>query len=120
MVSEQAAALRESATKLVQAGDYTGAVGKLQEALSLDSQDGKAYGLLGICQARLGDLDAALHSLALAADLQPTDAPARYNLANALFQSNRMDEARRNVQQALSLQPDHENAKALLIQIDSA
>jgi hypothetical protein len=119
-VSEQSAALRESGTRLLQAGDYAGAIGKLQEALSHDPQDGKAHGLLGVCQARLGDLNAALQSLNTAAELQPTDPAAHYNLANALFQANRLEDAKAQAQQTLALNPEHENAKQLLTRIDAA
>ncbi|MFN3648924.1 MAG: tetratricopeptide repeat protein [Armatimonadota bacterium] len=117
MNQESGAALREEGARLLQSGNLTQAVEKLQQAIAANPDDVGAHGLLGICHGRRGDLVSAVASLQQAAFLQPDHAGARYNLAVALYQARRMDEATAELTRTLELDPAHAAAKKLLERI---
>ncbi|MFN3648926.1 MAG: tetratricopeptide repeat protein [Armatimonadota bacterium] len=111
---------REEGARQLQAGNLPEAERLLSEAVRLDPGDARAYGLLGICQARQGNLPAALVALRQASALQPGDAAAHYNLALAAFQAGDTREAASAVRRALQLQPEHAGAQDLLRRIEAS
>jgi hypothetical protein len=103
----------------MQGGDYSGALEVLGRAVTRTPADGKAWGRLGICQTKLGNVDAGISALREAATLQPADASAQYNLGVALLQAHRVPEAQLALGQALHLNPSHGKAMAALKALDA-
>lgn len=104
------AALLDDGIRALQAGDMDRALSLLNASVAANPADGRAHGYLGICKARKGDLAGSVNSLQEAARLQPSDPMAQFNLAVALMQAQRTDEARAAFQAVLALDPS--NAKA--------
>jgi tetratricopeptide repeat protein len=119
-MSEQALACRNEGARLLQAGDFGGALQRLQQAVRQNPRDGEAHGLLGIAQVRQGALASAIPSLQEAARLMPDSVSASYNLAVALFQAQRLPEARAEAQRTLALNPQHPTAGDLIGRINAA
>ncbi|MGV3719413.1 MAG: tetratricopeptide repeat protein [Actinomycetota bacterium] len=98
--------------------------GKLDEALSIlrayvqrSPSDGHGHALIGICLAQQGNLDGSVKSLETAALLNPHDEAVEYNLANALFQVGRHDQAKWRLTRIIEDNPEHQDAKLLLTHI---
>lgn len=108
---------REEGVRLLQAGEVTGALHTLRQAVSQNPTDGKAYGYLGVGYARLGDYSLAVTALQHAVRLLPNDASMRFNLGMTLFQAQRYAEAKPELELALSLNPNHTGARDLLDRI---
>ncbi len=104
------ASLLDDGIRALQAGEMDRALSLLNAAVASSPADGRAHGYLGICKARRGDLAGSVTSLQEAARLQPSDPMAQFNLAVALMQAQRTDEARAAFQAVLALDPS--NAKA--------
>ncbi len=105
---------RDEGIRLLQAGDMTGALNLLRQAVSQNPSDGKAYGYLGVCYARLGDYSLAVTALQHSVRLMPNDPAMRFNLGMTLFQAQRYAEAKPELELALSLNPNHSGARDLL------
>ena len=112
-MNEISSCLREEGLALLQAGRAADASAKLEEAVGQDSHDGGAWGLLGVCQAQLGDRAAGISSLRTALEILPNDAPLRYNLAVILDQVGQREAALEEVERSLRLRPDHPAALGL-------
>ena len=112
-MSEASKSLREEGLALIQSGHIADASAKLQQAVAKDSGDGTAWGLLGVCQAQLGDAAAGISSLRTAVGILPEDAPLHYNLAVILDKAGQVDAAREEVEHSLRLRPDHAGTLAL-------
>jgi hypothetical protein len=98
--------------------------GKMDDALSIlrayvrsSPSDGHGHALIGICLAQQGNLDGAVKSLETAALLNPQDAAVEYNLANALFQVGRHDQAKWRLTRIIEDDPEHQDARLLLTHI---
>jgi len=66
---------------------------------------GAVWKALGVACGALGKNDEALAAKQRAAELLPNDAEAHSNLANALVEARRSDDARRHFQKAIALDP---------------
>ncbi|MHB1340769.1 MAG: tetratricopeptide repeat protein [Coriobacteriia bacterium] len=86
----------------------------LEAELATESADtdSESYFLLGQVQRELGDLDAAVRSLAEAVRLTPVSADMRLVYAEALEEAEQIDEAIEQYQAALRFLPDSERAVA--------
>ncbi len=98
----------------IEAGQFDDALAILRSLIQRMPSDGQVHALVGICHAQQGNLDAAVKSLETAAVLSPRDPAVEYNLACALFQVGRLDQARWRLGRILEAEPDHEDAKSLL------
>jgi len=135
LVSLEAVLLETESTSLFESGDAEGARGALAEALKLKENDaslhvkyatlstgedakkhlrraielepnlGVAHLSLGILEGRDGKTEAAIEELFKATALMPEDPYAHINLAGALHAGARDEEARTELQRALSLNP---------------
>lgn len=72
-----------------------------------DRVDDHAWMMLGLTQALLNELDDAGSSLQKAANLNPNNFDAFYNLGRVQYGKGQFDQALTSYQKALSLQPDH-------------
>lgn len=86
-------------------GDFESAAPAFQRAIDIEPTK-NAYSNLGLMQYYLGDLGAAIDSLASAVELQPNDHLARSNLGDALWIAGRKDEARNAFRTAEALALD--------------
>lgn len=114
-----AAGARDEGLRLLQAGELNGALSLLQRAVTQDPTDGKAFGCLGVCYARLGDYANAVGALQQAVRLLPNDPAQRFNLGMTLFHAQRYPEARQELELALSLEPNHTGARDLLARLNA-
>jgi tetratricopeptide (TPR) repeat protein len=85
---------------------YTAAVGRLQKVVELDSGMMRAYDLLGLCHDYLGQFDEAIKSYTRAVELNRLQAnPSPWpllDLSISLVAVNRLEEAEKNLREALS------------------
>jgi tetratricopeptide (TPR) repeat protein len=79
--------------RLFHAGDYQGAADTLKEALGAPGDCAAPHFLLGLCQRRLGEPEAAIASFRQALDCNPEHLRARVNLARALNDDGKPEEA---------------------------
>ncbi|MCC2672825.1 MAG: repeat-containing protein, partial [Armatimonadetes bacterium] len=119
-MSEPGAALRDEGARLLQAGDLTSALQRLQQAVQQTPGDARAHTYLGICKTRLGDPAGGIQSLQESVRLAPADAVFRYNLGVALSQAGRGDEAKAELAEAMRLNPNHAGARELLHRLQAA
>ncbi len=75
----------QAATLEIQSKRYASAEEILRNVLTEDSRSPAAHNLLGICQARTGEYEAARESFARAVELDPKFVAARVNLGNLLL-----------------------------------
>jgi Flp pilus assembly protein TadD len=88
------APIANSATELYQKGEYEKARPLAQRWCELNPDDPEAWNTLGATRLKLRDVDGGLADLRHAAALAPAAAKYRYNLAIALLQLGRREEAR--------------------------
>ncbi|MGF1542563.1 MAG: tetratricopeptide repeat protein [Pleurocapsa sp.] len=91
-----------------QAGSLNLAIAVYQKAIELQSQDGKIYDLLGQTHAQKGDWEQAIANYTQALQLGGLEQPfwTYKHLGDALKESERLEEAVTNYQQAIALQPE--------------
>lgn len=106
---------------LLGVGQFAEAIPHLDAARAIESTEeaarqalARAYGELGLERVRLGRAHDALAPLSRAAELDPANPGARYNLAVALAAEGRLAEARGQAEAALRLNPDYTLAKEML------
>ena len=92
------------------AGDATGALESLQEAIRLAPQYAEAHNLMGILFASIGEFDRAGGSFQQALMAKPEYARAWNNLGNALKSAGRLPEAEQAMMEAVRHQPDYQLA----------
>ncbi len=95
-------------------GNLPQAAAELKQAAELNPRLGSAWYNLGLAQNALHDPETALESLQRAESVSPLDARIPYARATLLAQLGRSSEALAATRQALKLQPDFPEAKALL------
>ncbi|MFN3683848.1 MAG: tetratricopeptide repeat protein [Fimbriimonadaceae bacterium] len=110
--------LRTAAEKL-QAGDYQGALEHADGALALDRGLAEGWMLRGVALSSLGRKAEASESFQQALQLEPQSVKVRYNFAVHLHRVGELDQAARLLEEVLSLEPGHEQAKALLATVRS-
>src|SRR5450432_2084718 len=77
---QSATALHARAMSLYKAGDLTGAVREMRQAVALDASDADAWNDLGVLERKNGDTKAAVQSFSEALERRQDFANARYNL----------------------------------------
>lgn len=85
------------AAKLVEAGNYAGAIPLLRKTIAKDSKDADAYNLLGFSHRKLGDIDAALAHYTKALELKPKHLGANEYLGELYLELGRLDQAREHL-----------------------
>lgn len=107
----------DDATTCMQDGKLDDALSILRAHIQRSPSDGHAHALVGICLAQQGNLEASVKALETAALLNPQDPAVEYNLANALFQVGRNDQAKWRLTRIIEDDPEHQDAKLLLTHI---
>jgi hypothetical protein len=97
---------------------YIGA-GQLEKGFQmLDSSDGAADTARGFVLLGLGRAGEAVRAFRRAVEEEPNDSTRRLNLAAALFAAKDFEEAKRNAENAILLEPLLEDAYVLLAEIE--
>jgi tetratricopeptide (TPR) repeat protein len=99
--------LIQTATKLEQSGEHTGALPLVLQALQLSPNDASAYLLLGVVYRELGMLDEARTSIEKALTLDPKNPDALQTLGLVLLAQGRLQEGEDALQRHLSLDPSN-------------
>ena len=99
----------------LQARDFGPAVELLEEAVSLDPAEERAWIDLGLAHKGLGRLTSAVHSFREALELNPRSTEALVFLGNAYFRLGDLDEAERAYRGALQVTSDIEMIDRLQI-----
>jgi len=81
------------AEKLVDSGDYTGAIPLLEKVLAADPENADALNYLGFSQRKLGDQDAALKNYEAALAIDPEHRGANEYLGELYLEMNQLDRA---------------------------
>jgi tetratricopeptide (TPR) repeat protein len=105
---------RDRGIQALRDGDFAGASILLAHAVMADGQDAEALAFLGVAHSRQGQHDEARRALQSAVELQPQEARFRFNLGVALESADDPQGAAAAYREALSLKPDHTQARARL------
>lgn len=87
--------------------------------LAYDSKSGKAYFYRGVAHRTRGDLDAALKDFSICLEFDQYNADALYARALVYRSLGDLDSAKADCRNALSVDPDHRDAKGLLKKLTS-
>lgn len=82
------------AVKLVDAGDYAGAIPLLQKAIAADPTNADAHNYLGFSHRKLGNVDVALTHYGKALELKPEHRGANEYLGELYLELGQMDKAK--------------------------
>ncbi len=82
------------AVKLVDAGDYAGAVPLLQKAIAADPTNADAHNYLGFSHRKLGNVDVALTQYGKALELNPKHLAANEYLGELYLDLDQLDKAK--------------------------
>lgn len=99
--------------------DPQAAVGQLQTAARLDPNRPEVRNMLGLGLATLHRYAEAIPQYKLALKVRPDYSSARFNLANALAKTGKIDEAAENLRQILAANPRDPYAKQRLSELIS-
>lgn len=108
--SPEATAAFNEGLAFKKAKDYAAALGAFQRAAQLDPKYAQAWAERGNSHLSLGQAKAATDSFDTALKLDPANQTARYNMAYALRQQKRFDEAAKQYQLYLQRSPDDADA----------
>ena len=86
------------AARLVEAGDYAGAIPLLQKSVDADPNNADAYNLLGFSHRKLGDVEIALAHYRRALELEPGHRGANEYLGELYLELGRLDAARERLE----------------------
>jgi len=81
------------AAKLVEAGDYAGAIPLLRKSVDADPTNADAHNLLGFSHRKLGDVEMALAHYGTALELEPEHRGANEYLGELYLELGRLDAA---------------------------
>jgi tetratricopeptide (TPR) repeat protein len=95
---------------------YSLAAATYEQILTEDPNNGRVWFRYSVCLERL-DLDAAIEAMEKAIVLEPNYAPAYWRKAIWLCDVGRFDEAQSRVEQALTIDPDDEEAQLVSAKI---
>ncbi len=104
------ASLMDRAAEALAGGDLGAARGALERAVELRPRDAQALGLLGQACYRQGRFDDAVAAWQRLVSDNPVEPGARVNLGLALLKGKRHAEARRQLEIAVDLDPEHRRA----------
>lgn len=110
--------LRRLGVAYMNMNDYTNAKDTFLHLLQIDPNDDLAHSSLANALHKLGEDDEALSEHLKAISLDNTYAPHYYNYANTLYDLDRIQDARENYKKALELDPDLDEAKKALKELD--
>jgi Flp pilus assembly protein TadD len=82
------------AVKLVDAGDYAGAIALLQKAIAADPTNANAHNYLGFSHRKLGNVDMALIQYRKALELNPKHRGANEYLGELYLDLDQLDKAK--------------------------
>ena len=82
------------AVKLVEAGDYAGAIPLLQKAIAADPTNADAHNYLGFSHRKLGNVDVALTHYGKALELKPKHRGANEYLGELYLELGQLDKAK--------------------------
>lgn len=102
------------ASAYLEKGDPEPARQAMAQVLSLDSQNARAYTMMGIIEGRLGNFAAAFPLLQRAMDLNPRQVDAAIAAAGLWEQKGELEKAETVIRKALQLIPTHTNALSRL------
>lgn len=85
--------MRLRAYLLQQTGAYAESAAAYRIIVAVDQQDFESWNNLGNALSAAGDTEGALAAIGRAAQLQPANAPVRFNQAATLVQAERLDDA---------------------------
>lgn len=111
---ENMAPAREQGMALMKMGRMAEAVQALQRAVADDANDEQSWRLLGGALSARGDQAGAVRAFEQSAQLAPSSPKSHYNLAVALQATGQLYEAKSHLDQALALNPNYDQARALL------
>jgi tetratricopeptide (TPR) repeat protein len=103
-------ALARQARDDFQAGRYTSARDKLRQAVNRSPSNPALWSYLGLTDAQLNDLDAAITDFQKTLALAPDDAPSLFNLGLLYGRKNQTENALAAYQRGLNLEPDNQAA----------
>ena len=86
------------AAKLVEAGDYAGAIPLLQKSVDADPTNADVHNLLGFSHRKLGDVEMALAHYGKALKLEPEHLGANEYLGELYLELGRLDAARERLE----------------------
>jgi tetratricopeptide (TPR) repeat protein len=110
--------LRRLGVAQLQMNDYTEAQKSFEAILAVNPQDDLAEASLANALHQLGEDDAAILHHERAIVLDGTYAPHFYNYANTLYDLKRMDEARALYEKAYALDPEMDEAKQMIEELE--
>lgn len=119
MINEQAKAFLDQATQSLQNSQFQQALELVDQAIALDPKASDAQVLRGICLSQLGQPDAATEAFRKAIMLSPYNAKAYYNLAVHQNSLGNKKEAAELAREAVGVDPRHNAAKQLLMQLEA-
>ncbi len=85
------------AVKLVEAGDYAGAIPLLKKTIAADPTNTNAQNYLGYSHRKLGDVDLALAHYGMALELKPEHRAANEDLGELYLELGQLDKAKRHL-----------------------
>jgi tetratricopeptide (TPR) repeat protein len=85
--------------------DYTGAKEEFERAVTMSPALSEGHSMLGLALVGLSQADAAVAAFRKAADLDPNNFTAIFQMAVLAKQDNRLEEARKLLARSLSLRP---------------
>lgn len=112
--------LLEEARALLQAGDATAALAKVDEALATGAPRGEALRVKAAALVQLRRMDSAERTLGELCEIRPDDAWAYVQLAALHFGAGRSAKARALLERALILEPDNPDARSLMAHLEAA
>jgi tetratricopeptide (TPR) repeat protein len=114
---QRAAALVDEAISVLEKGDEANARNLFQQAIKIDPNNELAHTYLGVLADRAGDLLEAERRFAAAAIAAPTSAAARNNHGAILLKLGRTEQAAKQFEVSLKLNPNQSSALINLAQI---
>jgi tetratricopeptide (TPR) repeat protein len=86
----------------------------MQKLISLDTQNGHYFHLLGVARSKEGSLQLAVDALRIGCRLSPRNPHYAYALGRALHKSGKIDDARNAYRKAIQLDPVYSKAQSAL------
>lgn len=100
----------EEGNRLLEAGDFDGALAAYDRSLELRPDDPRTLSNRGVALSELGRSDVALAAHDRSLELRPDHADTHYNRGNALGHLGQNEEALAAFDRSLELRPDHPHA----------